>query len=180
MNRVKERREELGMKQKDLLDLLRQTDPRLDIATLSRIENEIIRPESEELLEAFARHLQAPVWDLFDGITVFAVKDTKSRRIDAAHFVAQYLGYGEQNAVKRKDLPRIMGMSDREARRYFEAAKLEGLPVCSFPDGKGYYIADTEAEADRQIAQNAARIQSLQQQNWNLQNWKRGRLCGRE
>lgn len=44
MSGVKERRQELGMTQKDLLTKLKEYEPRLDIGTLSRIESGICLP----------------------------------------------------------------------------------------------------------------------------------------
>ena len=41
MSSVKERRQELGMRQQDLLAKLKEYEPRLDIGTLSRIESGI-------------------------------------------------------------------------------------------------------------------------------------------
>lgn len=55
MSRVKERREELGMTQRELLEILRQDEPRMDIGTLSRIETGFVLPASEAVLEALGR-----------------------------------------------------------------------------------------------------------------------------
>ena len=160
MNRVRARREELGMKQADLLAILRQTDSRMDIGTLSRIENGYVLPASEEILRAFERGLQAARDDLFDGITVFAVEGTKAPRAAVTDFVAGFLGYGKQNAIKRDDLCRMMGVGDRQMRDLLAEAGEDGLIICNDQDGQGYYIADTDEELQRQYIQETNRAMS--------------------
>ena len=161
MNRVKARREELGMKQADLLAILRKTDPRMDIGTLSRIENGYVLPASEEILRAFERGLQAARDDLFDGITVFAVEGTKAPRAAITDYVASLLDYGKENAISRKDLAHIIGVSDRQMRKMVEEARRDGLVVCCDQDSKGYYLADTPEEYRRQYWQTYNRAMSL-------------------
>lgn len=164
MNRVRERREELGMKQKELLALLRETDPRMDIGTLSRIENGYVLPASEEIIAALERHLQAARDDLFDAITVFAAQNAKRPKSANTGLVASVLGYGKANAVPRAELAERLGVKDRSMRMMLEAARQDGLVICCDQDSQGYYMADTPDEYRRQYQQNQNRAMSILRQ----------------
>ena len=164
MSNVRERREELGMKQYELLDLLRKTDPRMDIGTLSRIERGYVLPASEAILAALERHLQAPRSDLFEGVEVFAIETTKAENKANTALVAGALGYGKKNAVTRHELAEKLGTSDRKMRKMLEEARQDGLTVCCDQDGCGYYLADTQDELRRQYIQNNNRAMSILRQ----------------
>lgn len=158
---IKERREELGMQQKELLNLLRQDEPRLDAGTLSRIENGFVLPTSDKLLASLEKHLQTPRSDLFNGLEVFAIECSKLPREANTDVVASALGYGKKNAVPREYLAEVLGVSDRQMRKMIEDAKRDGLVVCNDQDDKGYYIADTPEEYGRQYTQTYNRAMSL-------------------
>ena len=164
MNRIRERREELGMKQYELLALLKDTDPRMDIGTLSRIENGYVLPASEDVLAALERHLQAPRSDLFEEVEVFAVKDTKAPVGRITMLVADAVPEGHQNAISRRELAERLGVSDRRARQYLELAKLDGLVIANDQDGCGYYQPVTDEEIERQWKQNQSRAMSILRQ----------------
>lgn len=173
MNRIRERREELGMKQYELLALLKETDPRMDIGTLSRIESGYVLPASQDVLAALERHLQAPRSDLFEDVEVFAVQDTKAPVGRITMLVADAVPEGHDNAISRRELADRLGVSDRRARHYLELAKLDGLVIANDQDGKGYYQPVTAAEIERQMRQNQSRAMSLLVQNKYLR-----RRCG--
>ena len=158
---IKERREQLGMQQKELLALLREDDPRIDIGTLSRMEHGFVLPTSEELLASLEKHLQADRSELFNNLEVFAIENTKSHREANTDVVAGALKYGKQNAIKREELCEILGVSDRQMRKMIEDAKRDGLVVCSDQDGNGYFLADTKDEYRRQYWQTYNRAMSL-------------------
>lgn len=58
MNRLKERRLELGLTQKAVSGILRLADPRMDVSIVSRFENGVCLP-TEEVTEALEAALQA-------------------------------------------------------------------------------------------------------------------------
>lgn len=63
--------------------------------------------------------------------------------------------------VKRRDLERIFGCSDREARRII-AQLQEKYNIVNFQDGRGYFLADDEtairyARQEQQRAKSALR-----------------------
>lgn len=153
MSRVRDRREELGMKQSELLALLKETDPRMDIGTLSRIENGYVLPASEEILTALERHLQAPRTDLFEQVEVFAIAGTKAPVGRVTWLVANAVPEGKQNAISRKELAEKLGVQDRTMREWLELARLDGIVIANDQDGKGYYQPVTDEEIDRQLVQ---------------------------
>lgn len=164
MNRIRERREELGMKQYELLALLKETDPRMDIGTLSRIESGYVLPASQDVLAALERHLQAPRSDLFNGLEIFCVENTKAPVGAFTALIASVVPEGHENAITRKDLAETLGVTDRTARQWLEIAKADGLVIANDQDGKGYYRPVTPEECRRQWQQNQRRAMSILRQ----------------
>ena len=164
MSNVREYREKLGLRQADLLALLKETDPRMDIGTLSRIENGQVLPASEELLAALETHLQAPRSDLFNGLEIFCVENTKAPVGAFTALIASVVPEGHENAITRKDLAEALGVTDRTARQWLEIAKADGLVIANDQDGKGYYQPVTPDECRRQWQQNQRRAMSILRQ----------------
>lgn len=158
---IKERREQLGLQQKELLALIRQDEPRMDIGSLSRIENGFLLPASEEVLASLERHLQTSRSDLFSGVEIFAIEMAEFPREANTDLLASVLKYGHKNAIKREELCEILGVSDRKMRKMVERAKRDGLAVCNDGDDDGYYIADTPEEYDRQYQRIYHRAMSM-------------------
>lgn len=171
MNRVSERRQELGMTQRELLALLKETDPRLDIGTLSKIETGVCLP-SYEIMTALERHLQAPQSDLFDDIVVFRALHTKAPVSKITAIVAWAIPEGKANAVKREELPKLFGVGDRTAREWISIAKRDGLLINNDQDGRGYYQPTTPEEVMRGYRQTQNRTMSQLVQ----QKYRRARL----
>lgn len=174
MNRVREYREKLGMTQRDLLEILKKTEPRLDIGTLSRIETGLALPASEELMAALAMALQAPQSDLFDGLEIFCVEGTKATVKAVTWLVAAAVPEGKKNAVTRAELASKLGVCDRTMREWVETARSDGLPICNDQDGKGYYQPETPEEIERQYRQSRSRtLAQLKQQKYLRARMKR-------
>lgn len=173
MNRVSERRQELGMTQRDLLSLLKETDPRLDIGTLSKIETGVCLP-SYEIMTALERHLQAPQSDLFDDIVVFRAQNTKAPVGRITAIVAWAIPEGKVNAVRREELPKLFGVCDRTAREWLAEARRDGLLINNDQDGRGYYQPTTPDEVMRGYRQTQNRTMSQLVQ----QKYRRARLQG--
>ena len=59
---------------------------------------------------------------------------------------------GEHNSERRHTLCVHTGLSDRRVRAAIHALITERrLPVCSSPNGQGYYVASTPDELDRAV-----------------------------
>lgn len=69
---------------------------------------------------------------------------------------------GHENAVKRKELSVLASVPDREVRRLIEIARANGIPICNFQDGKGYFISWNPKDISRTIAINQARVISME------------------
>ena len=67
---------------------------------------------------------------------------------------------GKKNAVTNYQLRELLGISDREVRRLVSIARRE---VCIINDqnGKGYYMPESRAEAEKWIKQETARAKSI-------------------
>lgn len=161
MSNVREYREKLGLRQADLLALLKEADPRMDIGTLSRIENDQVLPRSEEVMAALERHLQAPRSDLFDGLEIFFIDQVKAPVGRITALVAAAVPEGHENAISRKDLVEKLGVSDRTAREWLEIAQRDGLAIANFQDGKGYFQPVTDEECRIQYKQQYSRAMSI-------------------
>ena len=60
----------------------------------------------------------------------------------------QYIPIGRENAIKRSELCRLTGLSDRAMRNNLEHLKTnQRIPIVNMQDGCGYYIARTHQEA---------------------------------
>lgn len=157
---VRERRQELGMTQKDLLTKLKEYEPRLDIGTLSRIESGICLPSSQ-VLEGLECHLQAARSDLFTGLEIFCVEGTESHVEANTQLVASVVPEGKENAISREELAKTLGVKDRKMRAMLEKARQDGLVIANDQDGKGYYRPVTEDEIRRALFQIRNRALSL-------------------
>lgn len=85
--------------------------------------------------------------------------------------IKDFLLAGAENAVPRRHLRQIIGLSDRELRRRIEQERRNGTAICS-DNLSGYYIAANEAERRRfinsmlhraaEIAKTAAAIEEAE------------------
>lgn len=72
-----------------------------------------------------------------------------------------FIGCGKENAVTRRSLCRLTGLSDRAVRETIEQARHEGYIILNDQDGTGYYMtADIDA-IERQYRQNQSRALSI-------------------
>lgn len=68
-----------------------------------------------------------------------------------------HLHFGKNNAIKREQLARELGVADREARKRVSYARLEGVCINNDQDGAGYYIPLSRMELERQYRQTLNR-----------------------
>lgn len=62
--------------------------------------------------------------------------------------VADFLHPGAKNAISRRDLMALTGLSDRELRLMIEAERRQGIPILS-DNIHGYFLPGDSAERDR-------------------------------
>lgn len=69
------------------------------------------------------------------------------RRAEAIH-VADFLNYGQENAVTQRELTAALHLSGRTIRHMIETERRAGAPICS-DNQRGYYLAADEKELAR-------------------------------
>ena len=78
-----------------------------------------------------------------------------------ALLVSAELGNGHKNARPGKALQEALHVDGRTLRQYIEDARAAGVVICNEQDGKGYFIAATMDEAERQYWQEHNRALSI-------------------
>lgn len=83
--------------------------------------------------------------------------------------ITAYIPVGSRNAVGRKWLSAVTGLSDRRMRRAIHFARRE-TPILNLCKGDGYFIPDMDDPADRKllvqfVRQEESRLRSI---GWSL------------
>lgn len=74
--------------------------------------------------------------------------------------ILEFIPYGRENAIKRKTLRDLLGVTDREMRVMIADARKE-TPIINLSDGQGYYRPNTRYDLDRYIMQEKARAEKI-------------------
>ena len=122
MNRLKERRLELGLTQEAVSGILKLADPRMDVSMVSRFENGACLP-TEEVMTALEAALRASRAYLFG-------EDEKAElpmRTAETELIAGLIPKGRRNAISREDLAAALHTTDRKMRKAVAEAKKQGL-----------------------------------------------------
>lgn len=154
MNRLKERRLELGLTQEDVSGILKLTDPRMDVSMVSRFENGACLP-TEEVMTALEAALRTSRAYLFGDDEK---ADIPPRTADTER-IAGLIPKGRRNAISREDLAAALHTTDRKMRKAVAEAKKQGLMICN--DGDGYYQSDELSDLWRQYRRDTARAMSI-------------------
>lgn len=75
--------------------------------------------------------------------------------------VISSLPIGKEKAISREELAWRLQIPDRSTRRIIEELRDQGIMICNDQDGKGYYIAQTTAEVERQYRRDLARAKNI-------------------
>lgn len=167
MNHIKERRRELGMQQKDLAEILREIDPRIDTGMVSRFEQELCFP-NEALLQGIEKALGVDRSELYEALELVIVPSSEAEDDPIADLVAHYIPFGRENAIRRDELAARMGMTDRNMRRTISRAKRKGLVIINDQGGDGYYRSEDLKDLRRQLRQTHSRALSILAQEKSL------------
>lgn len=154
MNRLKERRLELGLTQEAVSGVLKLVDPRIDTGMVSRFENGVCLPTKEVLtaLEAALRTSRAYLYGDEDKADI-------PQRTAETERIAALIPYGRRNAISRAELAAAMQTSDRMMRKAGSEAKRQGVMICN--DGEGYYQTEELGDLYRQYKRDTARAMSI-------------------
>ena len=154
MNRLKERRLELGLTQEAVSGILKLADARMDVSMVSRFENGACLPTEEVMtaLEAALRTDRAYLYGDEDKADI-------SQRTAETERIAALIPHGRRNAISRADLAAAMQTTDRKMRKAVSEAKTQGVMICN--DGDGYYQSDELSDLWRQYRRETARAMSI-------------------
>ena len=78
--------------------------------------------------------------------------------------ITNYIPKGKENAITRKELCEITGLSDRLVRKRISQARRE-MVIINLQNGKGYYQPTEAAEIEQFVRQETARLKSI---GWSL------------
>ena len=73
------------------------------------------------------------------------------------------LGRGHENARPPKELASVLSINERTLRALLEEARADGFLVCNDMDGKGYYLADSIEDVERQYSRDYGRAMDFYQ-----------------
>ena len=71
------------------------------------------------------------------------------------------LGRGHGQAKPVRELAAALRMNERTLRELMEQARAEGYLICNEMDGRGYYLADTIEDVERQYGRDYGRAMAL-------------------
>lgn len=75
--------------------------------------------------------------------------------------IVDLLHPGAENAISRRDLMALTGLSDRELRREIEAERRSGTPILS-DNQHGYYMPSNPTERDRCVRSLRRRAKEIE------------------
>lgn len=156
---LKEMRLSKGLKQSDLLEVVRMVDPRIDKSLLSKIENGVVlpTPEVESAILSWLQPLQNP-FESVEGKTVSPNTKVAEKPNMEAEMIVNLIPHGWENAITRRELVQLTGLTDREIRRRIHDARDLGYIIINNQDGCGYYTTDDPRVIQRQYHQERKRF----------------------
>ena len=160
MNRIKERRIELGYTQSMISTYLKKTDNRMDVGMVSRFENGVCLP-TEKVADALCTVLQATKAELWGEETAQEMKRKSDEQKAIVELISRTIPFGRENAIKRYDLAKVLQVDDRKARHYIGIARLNGVIIINEQGGDGYFQSDDVKDIMRQYKQETNRAMTI-------------------
>ena len=162
MNRIKERRMELGYTQPEISAYLRKVDARMDVGMVSRFENGVCLP-TEKVADALCTILQATKAQLWGEGKAEEMQRKSAEQKAIVELISRTVPFGRENAIKREDLARVLQVNDRQARHYIGIARLNGVIVINDQNGDGYFQTDDVKDLVQQYKQDTNRAMTILQ-----------------
>ena len=161
MNRIKERRQELGYTQPEISTYLKRVDPRMDVGMVSRFENGACLP-TEAVADALCTVLQATKAQLWGEEKTQEMQRKSAEQKAIVELISRTVPFGRENAIKREELARALQVNDRQARHYIGIARLNGVIIVGDQDGGGgYFQTDKIEDIVRQYKREKRRVLSI-------------------
>ena len=149
-NRLKERREALGLSQADVSKKLRRVEPRADVGMVSRYENGVCLPTRPQM-EALEQTLQACRIDLYDDLAdLVLIPDEIMYPIPAKYM---YSIPPRKPTHETRQGVRTMRKCFRMARSFAETLPEDLLEACGYTSWQSWY----DAAIKRLLGEYAAR-----------------------
>lgn len=76
-------------------------------------------------------------------------------------FIASLLSCGAENAIPRRHLRQLTGLSDRDLRRRIQRERMSGIPILA-DNLSGYYLPADKTELDRFVSSMRGRAREIQ------------------
>ncbi len=151
---IKQRRLSANMTQAETVKILNEIGIECDVSLLSRIENGVV--EKAELIEN-------ALVDLYASKTTRA-KETATETNSGSLQIDKLLSLiptGQANAISRKKLVELMGMTDRKVRNLIKVARRHE-PILNLQCGDGYFRPEAKEKplVDKWIKQETARAKT--------------------
>lgn len=70
---------------------------------------------------------------------------------------------GRENAISRKALASLTGLSDRGIRKQIENERRQSMPILSSTQSRGYYLLDSKVDLREYLAEQESRMVSIRQ-----------------
>lgn len=75
--------------------------------------------------------------------------------------ITDYIKVGKENAISRKTLVALTGLTDRKCRQLIEDERAKGTVICNLQNGKGYFLPETTKDYLAQFNINKSRAMSI-------------------
>jgi len=76
--------------------------------------------------------------------------------------IKDYLLHGAENAVPRRHLRQLTGISDRDLRRRIQLERLAGVPILSSTTAGGYYLPSSVADLEHFVRSMQSRAKEIE------------------
>lgn len=163
MNIIEDFLARTGMKQTELVELLREkVDPRFDQALVSKMKQGLVAP-TEAVIECLSGSCILSSQQFFDRSGVIYREDPEAGRKSEiwAPLIEALAGSSWSEPRSRAYLVSRLRMTDRSVRRLKELAIQDGVIIGSSSHGRGYYLCQTREDLVRLRGEYTARIKSL-------------------
>lgn len=151
---IKKHRIDAGMTQAETVKALIDMGIECDVSLLSRLENGVT--EKAEIIEQALDALYA------SKTTINAEKCAEINSGDLqVDILLSLIPSGRSNAISRKSLVDLMGISDRQVRKLIKDAR-RFTPIINLQNGKGYFIPTEEEKplVDKWLKQETSRAKT--------------------
>lgn len=166
---LKEFRQMTGMTQKEVLDVIKDVSPGLDLPTLSKIENGAgdLSPEAWKSILSLLQH-GFPARNDDEGISYRPDEKTPLNSTFLQRVYEECCNASEDNPATKARLMRVTGRSEREVRMAIVDLRKAGVPIVSTSRTRGYWRARSDADYARLRGEYMARVKDIMETVRNM------------